>query len=54
MSIGWPEVILLALLFLGMGDAIASDGEMEERSAFSNILGVIILLLLLWWGDFFA
>ena len=52
--IGWPELIYLVLICLGLGVSIAQHGQMVERDATSAIIGVVIVLSLLYWGGFFS
>lgn len=55
MSIGWPEGIVLAIFFLGLGVALAKDGEPRAPYSFGGaLISTAITLSLLYWGGFFA
>jgi hypothetical protein len=39
---------------LGLGVAIAKDGEIQEINFKYNIIAVTIQIAILWWGGFFS
>lgn len=59
MNIGWPQVILLALMFLGLGQGLAEHGKPKapttgEHSAWGDVFAAVLVLGLLSWGGFFG
>lgn len=57
LNIGWPEAILLVLMAIDFGVALAKNGEARRPSTISaldSLCGKIIALAFLWWGGFFS
>ena len=50
----WPQFILLALMFVGLGVEIVKHGEPDEHNIWVTLFGQTIVLGLLWWGGFFT
>lgn len=50
-----PQLIYLALLFIGLGITFARHGKPKEgnHNAWHHLIAVILGLLILWWGGFF-
>jgi hypothetical protein len=51
-----PQIIVIALSFIGIGIEIAKDGQMKEPKKYNakvHIIATIITLSLLYWGGFF-
>jgi len=55
MTIGWPEGIILALVFIGLGMHAARHGEArKDKYHFgSACVMVAVNLALFWWGGLF-
>lgn len=56
MNIGWPEGIMLFLIFAGVGISIARFGE-QKRDGYDwmdVLFAPAISIALLYWGGFFA
>lgn len=55
LSIGWPQIIYLALSLMSFGYVIANDGKPRGNySAGGALVGLLIVYPLLWWGGFFT
>lgn len=55
MYIGIPQAVLIALLILNLGTAIAKDGEDKGKySAGATFFDIAITLGILYWGGFFS
>lgn len=56
MSIGWPEGILLALMFLTLCTHATKNGQPREDNydLGTAMINAGLVLCLLWWGGFFA
>lgn len=51
----WPQVILGALLFVGLGLSLANHGKPREPTNFwLAAIGTALCFGLLWWGGFFS
>jgi hypothetical protein len=55
-SIGWPEGIYLALVFIGLGLGLARHGQPKTgvHNIWSDIIATALVCGLLWWGGFFS
>lgn len=56
LDFGWPQLIYLTLLFMGVGIALARFGE-RKRDSYDwgdVLLAPAVTLALLWWGGFFS
>lgn len=53
MYIGLPQAIWLVLSVIGIGIAIAQDGELVKRNATAVVIAAVLEIVLLWWGGFF-
>lgn len=55
MSIGWPEGIYLALVFMSLGIVATRNGEPRDPYSFGRqLFSTALALGLLWWGGFFS
>ena len=52
----WPQIILVGLLLVELGMALAKHGEPRESnfSVWNSLISDAIILGLLWWGGFWA
>lgn len=53
----WPQIAILALLFMGLGINLAKDGqsmEGQKYSFFGAFISRAIMIWLLWAGGFFG
>ncbi len=48
-----PQIILLVIIAMEVGFALAKDGEPRIYSARATMLGAAIWFFILWWGGFF-
>lgn len=55
MHIGWPQGIILGLMLLADGMALAKHGEPKESdyNILASLAGTAIMVGLLYWGGFF-
>jgi len=50
----WPQIIYLALMFLGLGISAANNEKQRTPESFGfTLLNKIWMLALLYWGGFF-
>ena len=56
MNIGWPQLLILALLLVGTGVQLAKHGEPRggKHSFWVALISDAILIGLLYWGGFFT
>ena len=55
MTFGWPQVIYIALTFMGLGVSIIKHGQPRlPHSMWTHLLAIAIAYPLLWWGGFFG
>jgi hypothetical protein len=56
MTIGLPQIIYCALLFMALGLSLAQHGQTKPKTEnfWTTLLAVIIQLALMWWGGFFG
>lgn len=56
MNVGWPEGILLSLLFLAVCQHASKNGQPRDGryDLGTALLAAAINIGLLWWGGFFA
>jgi len=56
MYIGIPQILVLLNLMLGLGIALARDGEARssKHSAVITLCDVVITIAVLYWGGFFS
>ena len=56
MTLGIPQIIMLAILFINLGIAVSRHGEVHEEKYNAGIyfISTCITLALLWWGGFFG
>lgn len=53
----WPQLTIIALLFIGLGINIAKDGQSMEGEKYSFVRAFVrrvIMIILLWAGGFFS
>ena len=54
LSIGWPQVVYIALTILGLGIAAAKHGQPREPYSFpTSFFATAIVFAILYWGGFF-
>lgn len=54
---GWPQVIILALSFMGLGTHLIKHGEPKKDPRYNfgmEVIAAAIHLGLLYWGGFFS
>lgn len=52
---GWPQWTVIVLLILGVGIALATDGQPRSRQSFvTTLISSVIMWWLLWMGGFFS
>lgn len=55
MTLGWPQLVYLALLLIGVGVAAAKDGQPREAWSFWwTLVGAGLAIWLLYMGGFFT
>lgn len=55
MTMGWPQIIVLILVFLDFCVALAMHGEPRGNfNAGMNLFDKAILIAILYWGGFFG
>ncbi|OEZ02308.1 MULTISPECIES: hypothetical protein [Stenotrophomonas] len=59
MTIGWPQIIVLGLMFVSLGLEIGRHGtakarEVDNHSAWGEVVGSVVMIGLLYWGGFFG
>ena len=59
MSIGWPQIIVIALWCIGLGmhaakhgERIEFNGKPNEYNVWHRMFGIAVWACLLWWGGF--
>jgi len=52
--IGWPQLIMISIIFLSLGVCAAKHGEpRKDYNIGISILDTALMITLLWWGGFF-
>lgn len=51
---GAPQIIWIVLTALGLGVALAKDGERTKHSFLATAISTIISIAILVWGGFFG
>jgi len=56
MIFGWPQIVLSALIVLGIGNAIARYGQQKtDKYDLTDVLFAPAMIFgLLWWGGFYG
>jgi hypothetical protein len=55
LHMGWPQIIVVTLMLLSLGIAMARYGETKAETYNGyNFVGPILFLGLLYWGGFFS
>lgn len=56
LGLGAPQIILVALIGIKVGVALAKDGQARtgKHSIKAGLVNNAVLLTLLWWGGFFG
>ena len=56
MNIGWPQLIVIALMLFGSGISTARYGQQKTdcHDIVDIVIGPTIMLALLYWGGFFS